>query len=142
MKIVGIIVVLCVAIVVWRITTFVSPDAVAMAVGMLFGVLAGIPTALLMQAGNRDGECHDRQWTDEELAAHGIQRQPPVVIIYSNHTTNNTVIFEPSELRQFAESLGLDDAEYKYDGQWIIVDPVSQERYLPPPKLAPPPGPK
>lgn len=53
----------------WFIAGMLSPDAVGMAVGMLFGVLAGIPTALLMMANNRQ-----RASDDDE--------QPPVMIVY------------------------------------------------------------
>ncbi len=37
----------------WRIGEALSPDALSMAVGVLFGVLAGVPTALLVMAGSR-----------------------------------------------------------------------------------------
>ena len=37
----------------WRIGEALSPDALSMAVGVLFGVMAGVPTALLVMAGNR-----------------------------------------------------------------------------------------
>jgi len=37
----------------WRIGSALSPDALNMAVGVLFGVMAGVPTALLVMAGGR-----------------------------------------------------------------------------------------
>jgi hypothetical protein len=37
----------------WRVGGSLSPDALSMAVGVLFGVLAGVPTALLVMAGGR-----------------------------------------------------------------------------------------
>jgi hypothetical protein len=37
----------------WRIGDALSPDALSMAVGVLFGVMAGVPTALLVMAGGR-----------------------------------------------------------------------------------------
>lgn len=37
----------------WRIGDALSPDALSMAVGVLFGVMAGVPTALLFMAGGR-----------------------------------------------------------------------------------------
>lgn len=47
----------------------ISPDAVAMSVGMLFGVLAGIPTALLMLASGRRSPAGDyRDATDDNFA--------------------------------------------------------------------------
>lgn len=41
----------------WRISTLLSPDAIAMAIGLAFGVFAGLPTAaLVLLARRRDGE--------------------------------------------------------------------------------------
>jgi hypothetical protein len=37
----------------WRISTLLSPDAVAMALGMLLGVLAGVPAAALVLVASR-----------------------------------------------------------------------------------------
>ena len=37
----------------WRLASHLSPDSVAMAVGYLFGVLSGIPVALLNNAVRR-----------------------------------------------------------------------------------------
>ena len=37
----------------WRVVGMVAPDAVAMAVGVLLGVFAGVPVALLVMAGRR-----------------------------------------------------------------------------------------
>src|SRR4051794_16230253 len=37
----------------WRIGGSLSSDALSMAVGVLFGVVAGVPTALLLMAGSR-----------------------------------------------------------------------------------------
>lgn len=46
-----------VAVVGWRMGGVLSPDALGMAVGLLFGVMAGIPTALILLAGQRrEGE--------------------------------------------------------------------------------------
>ncbi len=48
----------------------------------------------------------------------------------------------PSDLRQFAQQLGLDDAAFEYNGEWRVVDPVTSNRYQPPPQLAKLPGPR
>lgn len=41
----------------WRITELLSPDAIGMAIGLMFGVLAGVPTAaLVLLARRRDDE--------------------------------------------------------------------------------------
>lgn len=42
----------------WRIGGTLSTDALGMAVGMLFGVMAGIPTALILLASERRTERH------------------------------------------------------------------------------------
>jgi len=41
-----------------RLMTVLSADAMAMAVGVLFGILAGVPTTLLALAGNRRNDGH------------------------------------------------------------------------------------
>jgi Zn-dependent protease with chaperone function len=63
----------------WVVASVLSPDAIGMAVGLLFGVLAGIPTALLVMASNRR-----RPYTEDELDAREerYSRQAPVVILY------------------------------------------------------------
>lgn len=45
----------------WRIGEALSPDALSMAVGVLFGVMAGVPTALLVMAGNRRRDNDERR---------------------------------------------------------------------------------
>ena len=58
----------------WHVASRISPDAVSMAVGMLFGGLAGLPTGLLMRGGDRRRE--------DEYDCYKPQPQPPVVIVY------------------------------------------------------------
>lgn len=48
----------------WRIGDALSPDALSMAIGVLFGVMAGVPTALLVMAGSRR-RSSDERTTDE-----------------------------------------------------------------------------
>ena len=50
---IGLAVLVFVATAGWRIGEALSPDALSMAVGILFGVLAGVPTALLVMAAPR-----------------------------------------------------------------------------------------
>lgn len=71
----------------WLVAERLSPDAVGMAVGMLFGVLAGVPTALLMMAGNR--RRRDEDDDEEQQYANGYGRyamnpyahQAPVIVL-------------------------------------------------------------
>jgi hypothetical protein len=48
----------------------------------------------------------------------------------------------PTDLRQFAAMLGIDNAAFEYNGEWHVVDPVTADRYQPPPQLAQLPGPR
>ena len=62
----------------WRIGSALSPDALSMAVGVLFGVMAGVPTALLVMAGGR------RAQRNEERTAEGRTRQHTTQPMYLN----------------------------------------------------------
>ncbi len=78
----------------WLFASRLSADALGMAVGLLFGVLAGIPTALLVLASNRRRRREDDE-EEEEPAPQGYgqpgygQRalgqpfpyQPPVIVL-------------------------------------------------------------
>ena len=61
----------------FRVATVLSPDAVGMAIGLLFGVLGGIPTALLMRGGDRDRGRYDDDYEPQ---------RPPIVIHEHRHT--------------------------------------------------------
>lgn len=76
----------------WRVATIVSPDAISMAVGMLFGVLAGIPTAMMMKdrpPTEDEYEEFSRWRSEEQLKAFEISREYPRELIhrhYHEHT--------------------------------------------------------
>lgn len=66
----------------WRIGNTLSPDALSMAVGVLFGVLAGIPAALLVLASGRRREVaaeQERQRAAQAMWGHAPQ--PPVIVV-------------------------------------------------------------
>jgi hypothetical protein len=77
----------------WRIGEALSPDALSMAVGVLFGVMAGVPTALLVMAGNRrrDEERREESRPRGQMAGQlGNQmngwnmpyaQQPPIIVV-------------------------------------------------------------
>jgi hypothetical protein len=74
----------------WRIGDALSPDALSMAVGILFGVLAGVPAALLVIAGSRRREQDERSRQAERgyparpAGAWGqpyFPPQPPVIVV-------------------------------------------------------------
>ncbi|MFN8495360.1 MAG: hypothetical protein U0350_47620 [Caldilineaceae bacterium] len=52
-KLLGLILLVFIGVIAWRIGGSLSSDAVSMAVGVLFGIMAGIPTALLVLASDR-----------------------------------------------------------------------------------------
>jgi hypothetical protein len=72
----------------WRIGDSLSSDALSMAVGVLFGVMAGIPTALLVMAGARrprgdepgDGRSRAPGGALGALSAPYLP-QPPVIVV-------------------------------------------------------------
>ena len=78
----------------WLFASRLSADALGMAVGLLFGVLAGVPTALLVLASSRRRQ-HEDDEDEDEAAPQGYgqsgygQRafgqpypyQPPVIVL-------------------------------------------------------------
>lgn len=68
----------------WLFASRLSADALGMAVGLLFGVLAGIPTALLVIASNhrRQDENDEEELTDHYDRPYGQRYvQPPAVVV-------------------------------------------------------------
>lgn len=77
----------------WRIGGQLSSDAIGMAVGVLFGIMAGVPTALLVMASSRRREPEPEN--DERMArrkqqaqmhpayqgGYGHYPQPPVIVL-------------------------------------------------------------
>ena len=73
----------------WQIGSKLSADAIGMGVGVLFGVMAGIPTALLLLASNRRRQ-QDDDWQSQGRGRgqqHGMMpygqypQQPPVIVL-------------------------------------------------------------
>lgn len=73
-----------VAVIAWRIGEKLSSDAISMGIGVLFGVIAGVPTALILIISSRgrrdyaDTPAHERSAHPHypQLAA-----QPPVIVV-------------------------------------------------------------
>jgi ABC-type transport system involved in cytochrome bd biosynthesis fused ATPase/permease subunit len=101
--------VLFVGVVGWRISDGLSADALGMAVGVLFGVTAGIPVALLIVAASR---------RDERMVSHSI-----VITHYSQHSFQHTTnIVPPGIVRAAQKWQGV--ARWDDEGQyWVIVNP-------------------
>lgn len=82
-KFFGLICLILVGTVGWRIGETLSSDAISMALGVFFGVLAGIPAALLVVASDR------RQGTGRGAHAYGMTHHapaypaapPPVIVL-------------------------------------------------------------
>lgn len=68
---VGLAALVFVGIAAWRIAGQLSADALGMAVGVLFGVMAGVPTALMVMASGRR-----RAAEEEETTSRRRQQQP------------------------------------------------------------------
>jgi len=75
----------------WLFASRLSADALGMAVGLVFGVLAGVPTALLVLAANRRRRAEDDDDEEEDDGRgrygspqgyqHALPYQPPVVVV-------------------------------------------------------------
>ena len=75
----------------WQIVSTLSSDALGMAVGVIFGILAGVPAALLIVAAGRRAE--QRAVSDMNSPGYGLQpysgrggmgfypQQPPVIVL-------------------------------------------------------------
>jgi hypothetical protein len=76
----------------WRIGGSLSADALGMAVGVLFGVVAGLPAALLVMASGRRRDAEradqtDRRRRDQPAYSGGFPpgySQPPVIVLAGN----------------------------------------------------------
>ena len=66
----------------WRVGESLSSDATGMAVGILLGVMAGIPTALLVLASGRRRR-YDDDGRGQKSGPHysQISQQPPVIVV-------------------------------------------------------------
>jgi len=72
----------------WRIGERLSADAIGMALGVLFGIIAGLPVALLVLAANRRREEREnferpdgRQRQLPQGYGYPMQPQPPVIVL-------------------------------------------------------------
>lgn len=67
----------------WRIGSLISADALAMAIGVLFGILAGIPVSLLVLAGQRSATRPDpyARPVRDDRPEHLRYSSPPAVIL-------------------------------------------------------------
>jgi len=74
-----------IAFVGWRISESISSDALGLAIGVVFGVLAGLPTALLVLASNRrrESESGGQPRGQLPMGQMGYGPQAPVIVLAS-----------------------------------------------------------
>jgi hypothetical protein len=96
----------------WRLGTSLSSDALGMAVGVVFGVLAGIPTALLVMASERRRRPYDDddddatgRALDRTLAANYYPRpvpyQPPVIVLVAPPSGPPPIAQREAEIQRY-----------------------------------------
>lgn len=84
-RFIGLLLMIFVGMAGWRIGDGLSSDALSMAVGVLFGVLAGIPTALLVLSSSTR-KANDREPSEQNRGYLGASYpsytpQPPVIVL-------------------------------------------------------------
>lgn len=67
----------------WQIGESLSSDAISMGLGIFFGMLAGLPAALLVLAASRRNEYveRERSATARESAYPSYAHQPPIIVV-------------------------------------------------------------
>ena len=75
----------------WQVAIVLSPDAIAMAVGMLFGVLACIPVALLLMASQRRRASDDDEETSPTPVWEAYADDDDAAIIHVIDTPRRTI---------------------------------------------------
>jgi hypothetical protein len=88
----------------WLFATRLSADALGMAVGLVFGVLAGVPTALLVLAANRrrSDDDDEQEAPPRQSMTYGQRAfpyQPPVIVVTQPHQLPQQ--WQPTNSRQF-----------------------------------------
>lgn len=83
----------------WQIGSRLSSDAISMALGVAFGVLAGVPTAILVMAGQRRQE-------PPRPPQQAPAPQPPVIVIHGGQALPQDVrhhLVMPTQADNFYE---------------------------------------
>jgi hypothetical protein len=97
-RIVLLILVAFIAFVGWRITESISSDALGLAIGVVFGVLAGLPTALLVLASNRRSESErgGQPRGQQPMGQMGYGPQAPVIVLASPGMQPQQALSDPA----------------------------------------------
>lgn len=86
-RLLGLSLLVAVGVFVWQVSSRLSSDALGMAVGLAFGIMAGIPAAALVMVAARHNDDMDddydsrRQQPERQLPDYSFQ--PPVIVIAS-----------------------------------------------------------
>jgi hypothetical protein len=65
----------------WRIVDGLSSDAIGMGIGVIFGILAGVPMALLVLAASRREERRQARPAEFGMGYPPYPQQPPVIVV-------------------------------------------------------------
>ena len=71
----------------WSVGGRLSPDALGMAIGMLFGIMAGIPTVLILLAAQKNAGEREQERRPGRRLLTAEERRPPAV--QTPQTVNN-----------------------------------------------------
>ena len=107
-----------------RIGGELSSDAFGMAIGMLFGIMAGIPTALLVLASARRRDDYDSsQYTAKPRQ---LEQQPPAQVVnnYHNHFHYHAAPGQRDRRAEVAARHQLTGSAQKLPAprQWLVKD--------------------
>ena len=97
----------------WIIGSKLSADAIGMGVGVMFGVMAGIPTALLLLASQRR---RDAQSSHDDPPTRYPQ-QPPVIVLPAPHYDNSY-----PRISDRTHLPTLPDSHHRNNGSWSVAD--------------------
>ena len=98
----------------WIIGSKLSADAIGMGVGVMFGVMAGIPTALLLLASNRRSAAERTRQLD---APPHYPQQPPVIVLPAPHYDNSY-----PRISDRTHLPTLPDSHHRNNGSWSVAD--------------------
>jgi hypothetical protein len=79
----------------WRLGTSLSSDALGMAVGIVFGVLAGIPTTLLVMASERRRRPYDDDDEYEDAQMTYRYQEPGKPVEYITYNSRQPYPYQP-----------------------------------------------
>lgn len=105
---------------IWQITKSISSDAIAMVIGVLLGVLASIPTALLLMANNKKNEANTTNGGNGQMNPYQNNSPPIIILTGSGQLQNQGNVLEqqqvPQKRFQVLETTKTGDQKFKVIG--------------------------